>query len=68
MNFTFLEKCIRFDKIRLILRSRFHYEREMEHFYFIDFFASLGARLDFKRGKINKRKKGPFHTRSENEP
>ena len=40
-----------------IVRARFDYKRGMEYSLFTDFLASLYSHLDFKRVKINKRKK-----------
>ena len=41
------------------LKARFHYERRKVYslFVLLIFFALLSARFNFKRGKINKRKK-----------
>ena len=57
--------------LEYVLWARFHYERGTQYFLFVDFFASLKARLDFKCGKIDERKKRKnplFQARSENEP
>ena len=53
------------------LKDSFHYDRVMEYFLFVllIFFASLSARLDFKRRKIIKRnKESSIHPRSGKEP
>ena len=41
------------------MKARFRYERGMKYslFFLYDFFASHSARLNFKRGKINKTNK-----------
>ena len=41
------------------IRARFHHERGMEYFLFVllIFFTSFSTRLDFNRGKINKKRK-----------
>ena len=54
-NFPFNFCRIDFFK-NVIVQACFHYARGMEHSWFVllIFFASLSARLDFMRGKINK--------------